>query len=318
MLTRMQRQNSTDNRKPQRRLAAAVPANYAVLSFPVALAALVCGAIAMGASPVFVRQAEVGPFISAFWRVALGLPVLLIWAWGEAKFAKRTLKIHFDLPVLYAGLFFAGDLIFWHLAIVHTTMANATLMSCLAPLWVLLFSGMFIGETVPRKSFYGLGVCLAGAAMLIGSSYNIDPSRILGDIYGFITSLFFGLYFLAARVGRRNQSSGAFLFASTVITAAILLIVAIIAGGAFLPHTLSGYFSLASLGIISHAGGQGLLAIALGSLTAAFSSLVIFIEAIAAAILGWILFGEAMGGWQFFGAALVLGGIWIARPGKSS
>lgn len=281
------------------------------LSIPLAFLFLVAGAIAMGASPVFVRTAEVGPFASAFWRVCLGLPVLYLWAYAERR---RHPAVNFSRPVLLAGLFFAGDLIFWHLAILNTTMANATLMACLAPVWVLILSGAIIGETVPRRSFGGLAICLAGAALLVGSSYTIDPARILGDIYGMITSFFFGVYFLAVRVARRNMSGGAFLYSSTYITAGILLLTAILADDGFLPHTATGYASLAALGVVSHAGGQGLLAIALGALSAAFSSLVIFIEALAAALLGWLVFDEAMGSWQIGGAFLILGGVWIARP----
>jgi len=41
-----------------------------------AFLALLGGAVAMGISPVFVRFAEIGPFASAFWRVALALPAL--------------------------------------------------------------------------------------------------------------------------------------------------------------------------------------------------------------------------------------------------
>src|SRR5438270_8190361 len=44
-----------------------------------ALAALVAGAIAMGASVLFVRWADVGPYASAFWRVFLALPFLFLW-----------------------------------------------------------------------------------------------------------------------------------------------------------------------------------------------------------------------------------------------
>jgi len=46
--------------------------------FAPAFAALCLGAVAMGISPIFVRfsAADVGPFASAFWRVALALPVL--------------------------------------------------------------------------------------------------------------------------------------------------------------------------------------------------------------------------------------------------
>lgn len=284
------------------------------LAFPLALTALVAGAIAMGASPVFVRTAEIGPFASAFWRVFLALPVLLVWAWLEARSVSRPLGLHFSPAILAAGVFFAGDLIFWHLAILNTTIANATLMACLAPVWVLFLSGVAIGEKVPPRSFAGLALCLAGAAMLIGSSYSTEPGRIIGDIYGVITSFFFGLYFLAIRVARRNHGSGGTVFLSSLVTVAVLLVAALASGNAFFPQTVQGYASLVALGVFSHAGGQGLLAVALGSLSAAFSSLVIFMEAVAAAILGWILFDEKMTGMQFFGAALILGGVWIARP----
>ena len=65
---------------------------------------------------------------------------------------------------------------------------------------------------------------------------------------------------------------------------------------------------------VSHVGGQGLLAYALGHLSAAFSSLVIFLEALAAAFFGWAIFGETLGPWQIAGGVAILAGIWIARP----
>ena len=45
-----------------------------------AVAMLALGAIAMGASPIFVRLADVGPYASAFWRTFLALPFLWVWA----------------------------------------------------------------------------------------------------------------------------------------------------------------------------------------------------------------------------------------------
>ena len=175
------------------------------LGFAPAFALLFVGAIAMGSSPVFVREAGVGPFASAFWRVGLSLPVLYLWAWAENRRRGKPLTFAMTGPILLSGLFFAGDLLFWHLSILKTTMANATLMACLAPVWVALFSGIAIGEKVPRNSFRGLGVCLAGAFLLLGSSYQLAPDRLMGDIYGFVTSIFFGLYFLAVRVARRTR-----------------------------------------------------------------------------------------------------------------
>jgi drug/metabolite transporter (DMT)-like permease len=300
-------------RRMQARTANA--ATHRPLTASLAFAALVAGAVAMGASPVFVRHADVGPFASAFWRVTLALPVLLVWAAVERLFAgRRSLKISLTPAVLLSGLFFAGDLSFWHLAILHTTVANATFMACLAPVWVLILSGIFIGETVSRRCVAGLVVCLTGAGMLVGSSYSVDPSRLIGDFYGLATSLFFGLYFLAIRVARRSLKSGELMLASTFVTAIVLFAVAAMSGNALLPASREGLFALASLGFVSQAGGQGLLTVALGTLSAVFSSLVIFIEAVAAAVFGWLFFSEAMGPLQLAGAALILGGIWLARP----
>ena len=68
------------------------------------------------------------------------------------------------------------------------------------------------------------------------------------------------------------------------------------------------------LALVRHAAGQGLLSVALGRLPVAFSSLVIFLEALAAAGLAWAILGEALTPPQLIGGALILAGIWIARP----
>ena len=88
-----------------------------------AIGALVLGAVAMGASVLFVRWADVGPYASAFWRVFLALPFL--WGWMRLENGSGDIAALFsDRAVLLAGLLFTGDLFFWHLAILNTTVAN--------------------------------------------------------------------------------------------------------------------------------------------------------------------------------------------------
>ena len=279
------------------------------------LAALLLGALAMGISPILVRLAGVGPFASAFWRVAGALP--LLWAWGamEARVAGEPPSAAFrlDWAILLSGLAFAADLLFWHLAILHTAVANATFLATMAPVWVVLGSGLLIGEHAGREVVGGLLLCLVGAAGLIGTSYRIAPQHLDGDVYGVVTSLFFGLYFLAVRVARRRSGSGRILFLASLVTAVILFVVASLSEDRILPATFGGAAALAALALISHTGGQGLLTYALGHLPAAFSALVIFIEAVAAAIFAWALLGEAIGPLQAAGGALILAGIAAAR-----
>ena len=286
---------------------------------PLAFLALIGGAMAMGISPIFVRFAEVGPFTSAFWRVALALPALWLWSQLERRPAEGVRPdASARVSVFLAGLLFAGDLTFWHLAIMNTSVANATFLATLAPVWVVLGSGLILGEHVERKVFLGLALCLVGAAALIGGTWSVSPAQIDGDLYGVATSFFFGAYFLAVRRARRVYGTGRTLFLSSLTTALVLLIQAVAVEHQAWPLTLAGMGALLALALVSHAGGQGLLAFALGHLPAAFSALVIFLEAIAAACFGWLILGERIGAMQTLGALAIFAGIAVARPRQTT
>lgn len=282
----------------------------------------------MGASPIFVRLAEVGPFASAFWRVALALPLFWLW-WQIEKSAKQkaekrksdnsahTLSSLDSLKTTFwPGLFFAGDLFFWHLSILNTSVANATFFATLAPIGVVFGAAFLFREPLTRKILLGVALAIAGAILLLGNSFTNAPGQIIGDLYGVITAFFFAAYFLSVKAARINMPAGKFLFFSTAITALVLLVVAIIAQDALLPESWSGAGHLLSLAIVSQAGGQGLMAYALGHLPAIFSSLVIFLEPLAAAFLGWIVLNETVNMLQAAGAVCIILGIYIARPVK--
>src|SRR5687767_11334749 len=103
-----------------------------------AFLALCLGALAMGISPIFVRfaNADVGPFASAFWRVFLALPVLYAWMRLEdARSTSTAPRRSFAGATILAGLAFSGDLFFWHLSILNTTVANATFFATTAPIF---------------------------------------------------------------------------------------------------------------------------------------------------------------------------------------
>jgi drug/metabolite transporter (DMT)-like permease len=150
--------------------------------------------------------------------------------------------------------------------------------------------------------------------VLIGGSMSLAPDRLLGDLFGVATSLFFGAYFLAIRVARRTTAAGVVTFSTSLITSVLLLVVALSLEPTLTPSSFAGLGALAALAFISHAGGQGLLGYALGHLSAAFSSLVIFLEAVAAALIAWVVLGEALGPEQVVGGALILAGVFVARP----
>ena len=280
-----------------------------------AFAALIVGGIAIGCSPIFVRFAEVGPFAAAVWRVGLALPFLYGWMMAERRTVqgreRRGSRI--SLGIFLPGILFAGDLAFWHLSIMNTTVANATFFANLSALVAAVGAWLFLKERMTVRVAIGLIVAFVGAFCLLGASLDIAPENLWGDIYGIITAFFFGSYMLVVRQYRGRIGPAELMFWSSIVTVIILLLVMVIVGESPWPESWQGWLALVALAIISHAGGQGLIAYALGHLPAALSGLVILVEPVVAALLGWMLLAEVMSPMQLLGGLMVLLGVFAAR-----
>lgn len=284
-----------------------------------ALAALLLGAVLVGASPIFVRLSELGPMATAFYRPFLAIPVLMLWMAADRQrnpSTRRPAGRGDYLRLLLAGAFFAGDLAFWHLSIMNTSVANATLFANFAPIFVTLGAWLLFSHRVTRQYLVGMTLALAGAATLAGESFAMAPANLLGDFFGLVTAMFLAGYILAVSRLRAGFSAATTMAWSSVGTAAVLLPVALLAGEAMIAVTLYGWALLVGLALLSHAAGQGAIAYALAHLPPGFSSVGLLLEPAAAALLAWIILAEAVSPWQAAGGAVILWGILLARLGS--
>lgn len=276
---------------------------------------LLAGGCAIGFAPILVRLSDTGPVASAFWRTALAVP--LLWAWVVAKEkVPATTKPQWPALVL-AGLFFSLDLGFWHWSIIWTSVANATLLANLAPIFVTLAGWLLWKRRVTRTFLVGMVVAITGMFVLVGPNFMIGGTRLLGDAVGAMTAIFYAGYFLAIKVARDGGvSTGRLMAWSTTITAVLLLPIALISPQPFWPSSANGWLVVVGLAIVSQILGQGLIAYAFAHLPASLSSVSLLIQPVVAAIAAWALFGEAIGPAQFIGGAIVLAGIWVAKKGS--
>jgi drug/metabolite transporter (DMT)-like permease len=257
-------------------------------------------------SPIFVRLSEAGPTATAFWRVALAVPVLWAFAFQSLKGPK--------LLFLAAGIAFAGDLAFWHQAIRFTSVANSTLLANLASIFVTLAAWVLWRER-PRPLFLvALGLALGGVALLVHTSLSFSPTALLGDALGVVTAMFYAWYILAVK-GLRDRGAATLqvMAVTSTLTALILFPVALATGEPMLPSSAYGWWILIGLALISHAAGQGLIAYALAHLPAPFSSVGLLLQPVVAAFFAWILLSEPVVSLQIAGGLVVLAAIWLAR-----
>ena len=278
-----------------------------------ALPALILGGLAIGSSPIFVRLSEVGPIATAVWRVALALPILFLWyraerAKGEAP---RPRNLADCAALALPGLFIAADLVAWHWALTITSVANATLLANLAPIFVTL--GAFVLFRTPIRPVFaaGLAVAIAGVVVLKGGGFG--DGALAGDALAALAAVFYGGYILAVGRLRDRFSVATVMLWTSAVAAAATLPLALLMEPSLLPPTLYGWAILIGLSWVSQVAGQSLITYALAWLPPAFSSLTLLIQPVAAAALAWIVLAEPLGPAQGLGGALVLAGILLAR-----
>jgi drug/metabolite transporter (DMT)-like permease len=279
-----------------------------------ALAVLVFGACVIGLSPIFVRLTTTGPAAAGFWRLGLALPLLTLMTWRTDGPPGKPTRI-----AVIAALMFTLDLAFWHYGIKYTSVTNATVLSNLTPVVVTAFAWIFLKQR-PRALFLlAVAVAVGGAWMMAfgkgGGGHLVNPP--LGNALSATTAIWYALYFLAISEGRKRQSASQLMFWSSVIGAPLLLVAALVSREQIVPATLGGWGACLGLGLM-HVAGQGSIAWAMGRLPTATASVVVLVQPVVAAWLGWVLFAEAIGPLQAAGAAVALGGVvlaqWASRP----
>ena len=275
---------------------------------------LIIGAIAIAFSPIFVRFSDVDPIMTAFYRIFISLPFFLFFS--SFNIIEKVKFPEFNnsyVIFLVSGIFFALDLICWHWSIKLTTVSKATFLSNLAPIVVIIFSLIFLKERFSKFFYLAALLSMVGMLMLLGESFKFNKSQFIGDLLGVLTAVWYGSYIVTISQLRKKYNSTSIMFLSGIVTAIILLIVSILFEQSLIPQSLFTISIIFLLGFICQFMGQSFITYSLAYLSASLSSLCLLIQPIAATVLAYFFFQEKLTTIQFFGSALILIGIYIAR-----
>jgi drug/metabolite transporter (DMT)-like permease len=277
-----------------------------------AFAALILSNIFLAFGPWMVRLADVGPVASGFWRVALAVPLLLWLARreGSAIWPGRTLL----LTIIVGGLFFAADLASWHVGILQTKLANATLFGNSSSLLFALY-GLIVARMLPRPA-QGVALLLAGlgAALLLGSSYELSRRYFIGDLFAILAGLFYTFYLIAVDRARKTLAPMPVLALSTLASTLPLLLFAMLLGETIIP---GNWTPLLLLALGSQVFGQGLLVYAIGHMSPIVVGVTLLTQPAVTALIGWFAYDERLGIADAAGALLICAAMILIRwPAK--
>ncbi len=272
-----------------------------------AFPALLLGNLILALGPWMVRLTDVGPVASGFWRLALAIPFLALLAWRQQS-GREPPAWSLVAMVALGGVFLAIDLAAWHVGIGLTKLANASLFGN-ASSFVLVLYGFVMLRRLPRAvQTVALVLAAAGAALLMGSSYELSPENFTGDLFALAAGLLYTGYLIAVDRARKTMAPMPVLAIATAAGALPLLILSLALGQKIMPDD---WTPLLILSFGSQVVGQGLLVYAVGYLSPVVVGLGLLAQPAAGAVIGRFAYGETfsladIGGAVLIAVALVL------------
>jgi drug/metabolite transporter (DMT)-like permease len=161
-----------------------------------------------------------GPEV-AMVRFAVGLlPVLVVSRYRRAATHFKRIDL-----LIYRGFFGGIAVLFYFMAIEHTSAGVATLLNYTAPIWSGVFSVLFIGEHISAKVLIPMPVALLGVYFVVRS--HAAPGDLLGfgkwELLGALSAVASGIAVTAMRAARRAENLwavyGAFCLLGLLTTA---------------------------------------------------------------------------------------------------
>ncbi|NWA29155.1 DMT family transporter [Pseudomonas gingeri] len=281
---------------------------------------LVAGAALLGVAPVTVKALPFDAEVSAFYRVLLATPfMLLICAFNTTRASPVPKNGRFYGLTLLAVILFTADLTVMHFAIKRTDVAIATLLTNCAPFFVVLMGIAGIVEKPKVTEFVCLLVAIGGMYVLCILDKPLTHDY-WGEALALLAAFFYAAYIVTIKKVREYECAPALIMLFITVGCSLLLFPVFILSGAPLPGDLSTWALLLALVLCGQVLGQLLVTRSLKGLSASFSSIVLLLQPVTATALSWSLLDETLTPLELAGMAIILAAIAASAllPPKSS
>ncbi|WP_373185251.1 DMT family transporter [Halopseudomonas sp.] len=264
----------------------------------------------------FVAQSKgmehIGPFLYTGLRFLLGalavLPLVLL-ARAPDGAARRRFSRPMLLGSLVLGLVLTLGINLQQLGLLFTTVTNSGFITGLYVILVPIF-GLFIGMRTGAGTWGGAALAFIGMLLL---SVNADYSIARGDWLQLTGAACWAIHVLLVGALASRYDPVRVAFCQFVVCAVISLLLAVIfepivwesivlAGPAIL------YGGLLAVGI-----GFTLQVVAQRDAIASHAAVILSLEAVFAALAGWLILGETLSVRGFIGCSMMLAGMLIAQ-----
>ncbi len=265
---------------------------------------------------IFVRLAlPAPPVVTGFYRMffaGLAIAGYLLAVRRAPSLPRRSAEL-----ALLSGVCFGTDLALWQSSLIQTSVATATILVNTTPVLVGVWSVLVLRERLEKRFVAGGALALAGCAILVGRP-DRRPEDEIGALLALSAAVFYAGYLLLMKSARRDGEAVPALFVMTASATVTLGLIALLRGDAFHGFPATSWAAMVGAALVSQIGGLLSIVWALRYLPASAASVMLLVQPVGTALLGWLLLGEALAGAQLLGGLGVLLGVGLASRSAAS
>lgn len=276
---------------------------------------MIASGMLFGTIGVFVEEAHQHPLLTVWFRCAFGALALLAWCLATGRLNQlglrgRSLAVACAsgcLMLLNWGLFFA--------AIPRTSIAVATLVFHIQPVWVILFGAFFLREATSPAQWMATLLALFGLALTSGLFDGASQLAFSGSGYamGLLMCLGGSLSYAAVTILAKTEkavSPYALALWQCVVGSVLLVWTPFVLGW---PDQLAAWGWLAGLGVLHTGLAYAVLFAGMARLALGKIAVLQFVYPLTAVLVDWQVYGRTLGSVQLVGVGLMGLALWLIR-----
>ena len=292
------------------------------------LIAIVIAIAAVSTASIFVRfaQREAPSLVIAALRLSFAVVVIAPFAIVRYRSELRKLTHHELLLGVLSGGFLAVHFAAWITSLEYTSIVSSVVLVSTGPLWVALFSPLFLKEQLSKPVLIGMLLALLGGTVVaLGDSCQISGGLVCPSMAGFLHGdallgnflALVGAWALAGylMIGRRLRSGMSlvpYIFLVYGVAAAALCTAMLVAGQRPVGFSGMTYAWILLLALVPQLIGHSTFNWILRYVPAATVAIITLGEPVGSAVLAYFILREIPASLTLFGGCLILAGIYIS------
>ena len=250
---------------------------------------------------------DVPAVVIAFWRMAIASGIL----WIFSFFHQSALSPLNRKRVFYSGVFLGFHFALFFSAVKLTSIANATVLGTLAPVFTLCVEKFFYRRSFNKVLILGLTISLVGAFIINGNDFSFNNKPFVGNLMAIVGSLFIALSWMIAEKVREDSDAITYSRSVFFVAAIVLFVISLFRTEAILNITLEHFGWFVFLGLVPTIFGHVILSFILKFVSPTMVASIPLGEPVVASGLALIFFNESLSLATLGGGTLVLIGLYF-------